>query len=204
MYHTLRKRALRQGKRIRMNKKTNSRLLITVLIVLAVVFTLVTILTARSAYQKRLAEEKLTELDFYSMQKYCGENAEELMEALESGSKEKLEELMPGAPGADELLAFTDWSKADFKNARSMGAGSLSDAPDENGRMDISERFIVEAGDTKYILFVETVTSRWGRNNEGISAAAATTYEHFEETGYEWNGTADDQSVLAGKSFLNK
>ena len=63
MYHTLRKRALRQGKRIRMNKKTNSRLLITVLIVLAVVFALVTILTARSAYQKRLAEEKLTELD---------------------------------------------------------------------------------------------------------------------------------------------
>ena len=77
-------------------------------------------------------------------------------------------------------------------------------AIDENGRMDISERFIVDVGDVKYVLFVETLTSRWGMNNDGVSAAAATTFGHFDGTDYAWNGEGDDQSVLAGSLWWNR
>lgn len=187
-----------------MKNNANKKTLITLLILLAIIFAAVTIRTARSTYDKRLAEENLTELDFFSMQKYCGENAKAVMDALRAGSKDKLDALMLNAAGTDDLLAFADWSKADFSAATSMGAGSLSAAPDENGRMDVSERFIVDAGDSKYVLFIETVTSRWGRNNDGVSAVSATTFEHYDETGYDWLGEPDGQSVLAGELFWNK
>jgi hypothetical protein len=100
-------------------------------------------------------------------------------------------------------MEFADWKKADFENAVSMGAGSLTTAPDENGKMDISERFFVDIGDTRYLLFVETSTSRWGRANDGVSAVAVTTLEHFDELDWDWNGEPDDSSVLAGKLLWN-
>lgn len=187
-----------------MKRKANKRLLITALILLAIVFALVAAVVSRSTYNKRLAEEKLTELDFYSMQAYCSENASAVMDALKSGKKDKLEALMPGAEGIDELMSFVDWSKADFKKAQSLGAGSLSDAPDENGRMDISEKFIVDAGDSKYVLFIETVTSRLGRQNDGVSAVGAITHKQFRALGSDWSGEPDKKSVLAGKLFRDK
>lgn len=182
-----------------MEKKKNNRLLITALALLAVVFVITAVISARSAYNKRIAEEKLTEVDFYSMQEFCGQNSTAVMDALASGNKAKLEKLMPGAEGIDDVMGFADWSKADLKNAVSMGAGSLSASPDKNGMMDISEKFIVQAGDDKYVLFIETITSRWGRKNEGVSSVGVTTYEHFSDLNYDWAGEPDDQSVLAGK-----
>ncbi len=182
-----------------MEKKKSNRLLITTLVFLAVVFVITAVISACSAYNKRMAEEKLTEVDFYSMQEFCGQNASAVMNALASGKKERLEKQMPDAEGIDDVMGFADWSKADFKNAVSMGAGSLSASPDENGMMDISEKFIVQAGDDKYVLFIETITSRWGRKNEGLSSVGVTTYEHFSDLNYDWAGEPDDQSVLAGK-----
>lgn len=182
-----------------MEKKKNNRLLITVLALLAVVFVITAVISARSAYNKRIAEEKLTEADFYSMQEFCGQNASAVMNALASGNKDKLQKLMPGAEGIDDVMGFADWSKADLKGAVSMGAGSLSASPDKDGMMDISEKFIVQAGDDKYVLFIETLTSRWGRENEGVSAVGVTSYGHFSDLNYDWAGEPDDQSVLAGK-----
>ena len=157
---------------VKMEKKKNNKLLIAALALIAVVFVITAVISARSAYNKRIAEEKLTEVDFYSMQQFCGKNASAVMDAIASGKKEKLEKQLPGAEGIDDVMGFADWSKADFKGAVSMGAGSLSASPDENGMMDISEKFIVQAGDDKYVLFIETLTSRWGRENEGVSAVA--------------------------------
>ena len=67
--------------------------------------------------------------------------------------------------------------------------------------MDVSERIFVDIDGTRYVLFVETLTSRWGRDNEGISAIAATSFEHFDALDYAWSGEADDQSALAGSLF---
>lgn len=185
-------------------KKANKRLIISGIILLVILFAIVAAISAKVAYEKRLQSENLTELDFYSMQKFCGENSEAVMNALKSGNKSKLEELMVNSNGIDDVLAFADWSKAKFKNAVSQGAGSLTAAPDESGKMDISERIVVEIGDSKYVMFIETLTSRWGRENDGVSAIGVTTYEHFEETDSDWNGEADEESALAGELWWNK
>ena len=187
-----------------MAKKRSNIILLIALIVLALIFAIVAAGAARTAYDKRVAGEKLTEIDYYSMQGFCEENANAVMDALKSGSKDKLKKLMPEAEGIDELMAFAKWKKADFKNAVSQGAGSLTEAPDEAGKMDVSEAFFVDIGDTKYVLFVETLTSRWGRQNEGVTAVAATTYDHYDGLDVRWNGEPDEESVLAGKLWWNK
>ena len=171
----------RQGM-VKMEKKKNNKLLIAALALIAVVFVITAVISARSAYNKRIAEEKLTEVDFYSMQQFCGKNASAVMDAIASGKKEKLEKQLPGAEGIDDVMGFAD----------------------ENGMMDISEKFIVQAGDDKCVLFIETLTSRWGRENEGVSAVGVTTYEHFSDLNYDWSGEPDDMSVLAGKLWWKK
>lgn len=185
-------------------KKPNKRLIISAVIALAVIFALVAVISAKTAYDKRVQTENLSELDFYSMQQFSGDNSKAVMDALKAGNKSKLEKLMIKSSGIDGVMSFADWGKAKFKNAVSQGAGSLTAAPDKSGRMDISERFVVEIGDTKYMLFIETLTSRWGRENEGVSAIGVTTYEHFEETDSVWNGEADEKSALAGELWWNK
>ena len=187
-----------------MNKKKSNQILIIALMLLVLIFAVTAIISAKKAYDNRRATEQLTELDFNSMQAFSTENASAAMDALKSGNKGKLEELLISDAGIDELMNFAEWKKADFKTAVSLGAGSLTAAPDGAGKMDISERFFVDAGDTKYVIFIETLTSRWGRENNGISAIGVTTYAHFDEKDYDWNGEPDDQSVLAGELWCNK
>ena len=161
----------------------------------------ITIKTAKATYNKKVTGETAAEPDFYTMTEFCGENAKAVMKALKAGDANKLGSLMTDPAGVEDVIGFANWRDADFDNAVSMGAGSLSTAPDKNGKMDVSERFIVTAGEKKYTLFIETVTSRHGMNNDGVSVVAATTYEHFEETQFVWNGEKDDNSVVAGKPF---
>ena len=187
-----------------MNKKKSNQILIVALLLMMLVFVIVAIVTANSTYNKKVAGEKITEPDFYSMAGYSKSNSEAVMKAMKSGNADKLGALMINSKGADEVLAFAEWKKADFDNAVSLGAGSLSTAPDKKGMMDINERFIVTVGENKYVLYVETLTSRHGMNNEGISAVGVTTYEHFEELAYAWNGEKDDSSALAGESYVKK
>lgn len=187
-----------------MSKNRSNKILICSLLILALIFALAAMISSKKAYKEKLASEQLTELDFNSMQAFSTENAAVVMDALKSGNKEKLGKLMSDTGGIDEVMNFAKWKKADFKNAVSLGAGSLTAAPDGAGKMDISERFLVDTGDTKYVLFIETLTSRWGRDNDGISAIGVTTYAHFEEKEYDWNGEPDDQSVLAGELWWNK
>lgn len=187
-----------------MSKNKSNKILICALVILALIFALTAIIGSKTAYDKKRASEKLTELDFNSMQAFSTENSAAVMDALKSGSKSKLEDLLLNDGGIDEVMGFAKWNKADFKKAVSLGAGSLTAAPDGSGKMDISERFFVDIGDTKYVIFVETLTSRWGRDNDGVSAIAVTTYEHFNEIDYNWNGEADEQSALAGELWWNK
>ena len=187
-----------------MNKKKSNQILIIALLILALIFILTTMIVSKKTYEKRRATEQLTELDFNSMQAFSAENSAAVMDALKSGNKGKLENLMLNDSGIDEVMNFAKWNKADFKNAVSLGAGSLTAAPDGAGKMDVSERFFVDIGDTKYVIFVETLTSRWGRENDGVSAVGVTTFAHFDEKDYDWNGDPDDQSALAGELWWNK
>ena len=192
------------GQEKKMKKKKSNQILLTAFLIMALIFVLVAVVTMRSAYNKKVAEEKLAEPDFYSMAAFSNENSGAVMKALKSGKAEKLEALMIDSKGAEGVVNFTDWSKADFDNAVSLGAGSLSAAPDKKGMMDVSERFIVPVEDEKYVLYIETLTSRHGMNNEGVKVVAATTYEHFDQLDYGWNGETDDSSAVAGESFVKK
>lgn len=185
-------------------KKKSTIILLAALLLLILVFAVTTVMTARSAYNKKVAGEKITEPDFYAMAAFSADNSKAVIKALRSGSAEKLGSLLREPEGAEDVTAFADWSTADFDHAVSMGAGSFSAAPDKSGMMDISERFIVSVGEQKYVLYIETLTSRHGMNNEGVSVVGVTTYEHFDETDYDWNGDKDDSSAVAGKSFLKK
>lgn len=151
--------------------------------------------------RKQESESATSGLDKYSMQQYCRQNAEDVFKALKRNSKKQLEKVMIDPEGVDSVIAFADWRNADFDNIVSMGSGSLTTAPDKNGRMDESERFFVDVDGTRYVLFIETVTSGMGRNNDGVSAIGVTTYEHFDADDYDWNGEASDYSALAGELF---
>ena len=187
-----------------MKKKNSNTILLIALLLMVAVFAAVTIWMAGSTYKKKVANENITEPDFHSMAEFSEKNSSEVMKALKSGSAEKLGALLTDAAGAENVIGFADWSKADFDKAVSLGAGSFSTAPDKNGRMDISERFFVDVGEQRYVLYVETLTSRHGMNNEGVTVVGATTYEHFDELNYLWNGNKDDSSAVAGKSFLKE
>ena len=187
-----------------MKKKRSNQILLVAILLMLLVFVIVTVMTAGSTYDKKVAGEKITEPDFYSMTEYCKDNSEAVMKALKSGKTDKLEALISNPKGADEVMGFADWSDAHFDSAVSLGAGSLSTAPDKKGMMEVAERFIVPVGDQKYVLYIETLTSRHGMNNEGVSAVGATTYEHFDDLDYAWNGEKDDSSALAGESFVKK
>ena len=185
-----------------MKKKKSNRILLIAFLLMVVIFVIAAVMMARSTYNKRIAEEKIAEPDFYSMSAFSNENSRAVMKALKSGSAEKLGALMIDPKGAEDVTGFADWSKADFDNAVSLGAGSFSAAPDKKGMMDISERFIVPLGEEKYVLYIETLTSRHGMNNEGVKVVGATAYEHFDQLDYGWNGEADDSSAVAGESFV--
>ena len=170
----------------------------------AVLFVAVTTVVAITTFKSLKKTENFSEIDYYSVQKFSDKNVQAVMDALKSGKAEALAAKMKAAEskeGVEKVMEYADWTNADFENAVGMGAGSLSPSPDSNGYIDISERFFVNVGDTKYVLFVETVASRWGRNNEGVSAVAVTGFKHFDELGYAWNGKPDDESATAGTLF---
>ena len=193
-----------QDRRENMKKKKSNQILIVLLLLAVLIFAVVTAWTARSTYNKKVAGENITEPDFYSMTEFSKENSDAVMKALKSGSAEKLGNLMIDSKGAEDVIGFAKWKNADFNNAVSLGAGSFSTAPDKKGRIDISERFVVSVGDQKYVLYIETLTSRHGMKNEGVSAVGVTTYEYFDENGYNWNGEKNDNSALAGESFVKE
>ena len=182
-----------------MKKAVGGFKIIVFVALVVVLFIGVTVKTANMTYNERVATESFDTLDSYKMQEYCHENAEDVMDALKLGKADKLEALMLKAKGIDKVMDFANWKDADFKNAVSMGSGSLTFNPDKKGRMDVSERFFVDVGSKKYMLFIETQTSRWGRTNDGVSAVGVTTFAHFDATDYAWNGENDGESALAGK-----
>lgn len=191
-----------------MKKAVNGLKIIIFIALVVALFLGVTTYSAKKAYNERRATEHFTEVDRYSMDEFCLANTQAVMEALQSGHGAKLDKLiaegMEGGDTADKLLAFADWENADFDKAVSMGSGSLMAKPDKNGRMDVSERSIIKIGKKEYVLFVETLTSRWGRTNDGISAIGITSFKHFDNLDYAWSGEKDDHSVLMGTLFWKK
>ena len=171
---------------------------------MAVLFAAVFVSTAVRTYRKALAEERFEQTDFYKMQEFSSENSKEVMAALKAGNMEKFSKMLNDEEGAEEVMRYADWRSADFDGAVSFGAGSLSTEADKKGRIEAGEKFIIKTDDTKYVLYIETLTSRWGRKNEGVDAVGVTSYTHFEDLDMSWNGEKDEETALGGKLFREK
>ena len=189
-------------------KSRKGRLKLIIALMLIVILFAAAALLASGAAKNRAeeaAEAKAAAgpVDYYSMQEFSGKNSEAVFRALKSGSSEALKKIMAdkNAGGIDEVMDFADWSKADFDGAITMGSGSLTAEPDKKGMMDVSERFFVDIGSDRYMIFIETLTSGRGRKNEGVSAVSVTSFSHFDATDYAWNGEDDGESALAGELF---
>lgn len=185
------------------NKVLKTERIIALVLLMVALLLLAAIISSSKAYKDRRAAENLGTVDMYNLHEFSEENSKAVMKALSSGNADKLAKLMTDSEGVGAVMEFADWKSADFENAVSMGSGTLDEGPDEKGRMEVSERFFVDVGDTRYVLFIETATSRWGRQNDGVSAVGVTTFKHFDDTDYAWNGEPDDSSVLAGKLLWN-
>ncbi|MBR2674749.1 MAG: hypothetical protein IKE52_04765 [Mogibacterium sp.] len=184
-----------------MEKKRTKLKLMILTILLLVIFAGTAAFSGIRAYRDRYANEKFDEIDIFSMHEFSRVNSEKALQALKDGNRESLEGIMVSSAGLEGVMNFAEWGELDIENAVSMGSGSLSAKANDKGMIDVSERFIAEAGGTKYVLFIETLTSRWGRKNEGISAIGVTSFEHFNDIDYNWNGIADKSSALAGELF---
>ncbi|MBR0307697.1 MAG: hypothetical protein IJH92_02275 [Mogibacterium sp.] len=184
----------------------NKTYILIFILILVVAFTGAAAITANrtiKAGREAIAKEEAP-LDKYSMSEYSAKNSAAVFEALKAGDESALKKLLIKSDGTGDVMEFADWASADFDNAISMGSGSLTAKPNKKGRMDESERFFVDVGDSRYVFFIETLTSDYGRVNEGVSAVGVTTYSHFDATDYSWNGEKDDESALAGELFWNK
>lgn len=173
-------------------------------LLLLALFIFVAIKVGVEAYRYRVSKESFDQTDFYRMQEFSEQNSEKIMKALKSGKTDKLAKLIAGQPDVSEVMDFADWRNADFDNAVSWGAGSLSTAADEKGYIDIDEKFVVDTGDSKYVLYIETTTSRWGRKNEGVNAVAVCTYAYYDGLEDSWNGEKNDLTALAGTLFRDR
>lgn len=193
-----------------MKNTSNKKRIIIIAEIIAALFivtAVVTTLVTRNSVQKQVEKynaQTFSEIDYNSMSRFNDRNVKAVLQALRREDSGKLSSLLTNSNGLDRVTAFADWKKADFDNAISMGSGSLSAKPDSKGRIDVSERLFVDVGDRRYVFFIETLTSRWGRKNEGVSAVAVTTFDHFDATDYEWNGERDDESELAGELFWER
>ena len=191
-------------------KRNNKIMLITVAVILILLFCISAALMSGRTREKLIEEEKqgmpetVAELDVYDMHDHCSKNSVKVLEYLKAGNTKGLEKLMISSEGLDELMLYTDWSTADLDNTVSLGTGSLSPAPDANGKMDVSERIFVDTDNGRFVFFIETVTSDNGKMNDGVSAIGVTSFGYFDSTDYEWNGEAGDDSVLAGKLYWDK
>ena len=185
-----------------MLKKIIKGILIIVLVAaLGVALIYYTGIVAGRTYQERVNSETSKDLDVYKMQKYAHENAEEILKALEKCDAEKLEESINEPSNVEELINYADWKKLDKKGSTSFGTGSFMPKPDKEGKMDVGEQIILKVGKEKYALYVQTLTSRYGKINDGVTCVAVTTFKHFDEIDYLWLWQSDSKTLRAGKAF---
>ena len=189
-----------------MSKRFRNNLIILLLLVATVYisvrgFTSAVEYFADKTYQTRVSEEHFTEVDTYKLSVYSEENAEAVLKALKSGNEEALEKLFTESVDASDLMKYADWSTINDKKTKTLGGGSYMFEPDKSGRMDFGETFWVTTSKGTYVLYIQTVGSRYGKANDGVSAVAATTWKHYDSIDWLWKWQTDKNEVLAGTPY---
>ena len=185
-----------------MFKRTFNSILTVILIIgLIAGFVYWTGRTAGKTYQERVNNEQNTELDVYKMQKYAVDNTEKVLEALVAGDSDEIAELVPRATNVKELMEYADWENLDLDKKTSFGTGSFMPKPDKNGKMDVGELITLKTQNGKYVMYVQTVTSRYGIIDDGVSCIAVAKWKHYDDTDYSWDWKTDSETLRVGKAF---
>lgn len=185
----------------RRKKSKNNIIIILVLILTLIVSAFIVVKVARYTYSKNVANEHFTEQDTYKMSVYSEENSTKALKALRDKDVDDLKELLIDDTHAEELINYADWSEINLEKTRTLGGGSYMSEPDSNGRMDFGEMYWVKTGNKKYIMYIQTVCSRYGKANDGIQAIAVTTEDHYEAIDWEWEWQEDDKTLIAGSPY---
>lgn len=180
--------------------RNTSKIVVFIILIIGIIIAVTTI-TARLTYKNKIAEEQFTEPDMYKMQEYSNKNSMGVFQALKDGDRKILGELVISNDNFDKLLKYANWDQMDIDKVSSSGAGSMMPKPDKNGRMDVVEMFGVKIGGKKYVVYIQTVVSRWGKANDGVSCIAVTTTKRYEETDGELDWKTDKEVIRAGKMF---
>lgn len=177
--------------------------LIKAIVFVLLLFVIVMFVTANGTYYFAKEHFRTTRLDEFQIQEFSSENCDAVFESLAKGGK-GLEDLMCGDPDVREFLKYADWSKGEYDDKRSYGGGSLEDGADANGIYEYADLWRVTIDGEQYMLYIQSESSRYGRENDGVSMIAVTTYEHFNELDANWDCKPDDDTLILGKSGMKK
>lgn len=169
---------------------------------LVIVFVIVTTRTANKTYDSRVANEKNTEVDVYKMETYARDNAAKVLDILQDKDKDALESTLLNPSNVDKLINYADWDKLDTDKMTSFGTGSYMPKPDEDGKMDVGELISLKLGKDEYVIYIQTLTSRWGKIDEGVSCIAVVNRKRFDDVDYAWEWQTDNKTLRAGKPFM--
>lgn len=174
--------------------------LLTLVIVVAI-FAFVTGWSANRQYEKRVSEENFTEQDTYKMSVYSEENTNKVIEALKNKDAEGLSSMMIGNPDVSELLDYVEWQNMAPDKTKTLGGGSYMSEPDSDGRMDFGEAYWLRIDKKTYVMYVQTVCSRYGKANDGVSAVAVTDWDYYDSIDWSWEWQEDKHTVMAGTPY---
>lgn len=186
------------------NKSQASRVkkqdMLIALSVIVVLLFAIMLFVAFASYKYATKHFPARALDYYKIQEYSLENSEDVFESLANGG-EGLRELMAGRENVHELLKFADWESGDYENVRSFGGGNFSKRCNDKGQIEYADMWWVPIGDEKYMIYIQSVSSRYGRDNDGVKCIAVTSYSHYSDIDGEWDWRTDDETVRIGTPF---
>lgn len=183
-------------------KKSNTNLIIIIVLIFTLIASIFVVKeVAKRTYEKNVANEHFTEQDTYKMSEFSEENSTKAIKALKKKDVDALKELMIDDSNVKKLVNYVDWSEINLKKTKTLGGGSYMSEPNSDGKMDFGEMYWVKIDGKKYIMYIQTVCSRYGRGNDGIQAIAVTTDKHYEAIDWEWEWQEDNETMLAGSPY---
>lgn len=183
-----------------MNKKLD---LLKAIMVVILIFVAIMFVTSYATYYFAKANLSTKVLDEFQVQEFSSENCDAVFKALKGGGA-GLGDLMDEGTKTRKLLDYAEWPSADFEDKMSLGGGSFMDGADAEGYYAYEDIWSVYVNDERYIMCIQTVTSRYGRENDGVSCIAISTWDHYLGIDREWDIDNDENTVLIGRPYVAK
>lgn len=181
-------------------KKKKTGDLVLALIVVLVMFIAAMYISAQLTYKYAKTHLYTTEMDWYNVQDYNMKNCNKVFDALKNGG-EGLNDIIIEDVDITPLMDYANWENAEFEDIRAFGGGNTSLEPDSKGRIEYGDMWCVTIDGDRYMMYIQSISSRYGRNNDGVSFIAVTHWSHYDNIDWEWDWDDDEHTVTLGTSF---